>query len=40
MTDDIIHYLQAMQLPGLVVAIDFTKAFDAVSKKFILDSLK
>ena len=40
MTDDIIHYLQAMQLPGLVVAIDFTKAFDTVSKKFILDSLK
>lgn len=30
MTDDIIHYLQVMQLPGLVVAIDFTKVFDTV----------
>ena len=39
-TDDLINYVNSKQLPGLLVAIDFTKAFDTVSKKFILDSLK
>ena len=32
-TDDLINYVNSKQLPGLLVAIDFTKAFNTVSKK-------
>ncbi|WP_293688688.1 reverse transcriptase domain-containing protein, partial [Thiolapillus sp.] len=39
-TDDVISYLNSKQLPGLLVAIDFTKAFDTISKKLIVDCLK
>ena len=39
-TDDIINYLNSKNLPGLLVAVDFAKAFDTISKKLILDTLK
>ena len=39
-TDDVINYTNSKQLPGLLVAVDFTKAFDTISKKLIIDSLK
>ena len=29
-TDDVISYLNSKQLPGLLIAIDFTKAFDTI----------
>ena len=39
-TDDVINYLFTEKLPGILVGIDFTKAFDTISKTFIQDSLK
>ena len=39
-TDDVISYLNSKQLPGLLVAIDFTIAFDTISTKLIVDCLK
>ena len=39
-TDDVISYFNSKQLPGLLVPIDFTKAFDTISKKLIVDCLK
>ena len=32
-TDDVINYLNNENLPGIVVGIDCTKAFDTISKK-------
>ena len=39
-TDDIINYLNNENLPGILVGIDFGKAFDTISKDLIRDSLK
>ena len=39
-TDDLINYVNSNQLPGLLVSIDFTKAFDTISKTLITDSFK
>ena len=39
-TDDIINYLNHENLPGILVGIDFGKAFDTISKDLIRDSLK
>ena len=39
-TDDVINYTNSKRLPGLLVAVDFTKAFDTISKKLILISSK
>ena len=38
-TDDVISYLNNKNLPGILLAIDFTKAFDTIAKKLIIDSL-
>lgn len=37
--DDTIQHLNKENAPGILVGIDFTKAFDTISKSFILDSL-
>ena len=39
-TDDVINYLGNKNLPGILVGIDFAKAFDTISKTFIQNSLK
>ena len=37
---DIIHYTKIEKLPGLMISIDFQKAFDSVSWKFLYLTLK
>ena len=39
-TDDIIDYLNKNQFPGILLGVDFQKAFDTISKQIIRDSLK
>ena len=39
-TDDIIDYLNRKHIPGILVGVDFQKAFDTLSKQIIKDSLK
>ena len=39
-TDDLINYVTSNQIPGLLVSIDFTKAFDTILKTLIIDSFK
>ena len=39
-TDDITNYLNNENLSGILVSIDFAKAFDTISKTLIRDSLK
>lgn len=39
-TDDVIAYLNHRHLPGILLAIDYTKAFDTISKRLIQDSLQ
>ena len=39
-TDDIIDYLNMNKQPGILVGVDFQKAFDTLSKDLIRDSLK
>ena len=34
------EYTKLMQLPGLMVALDFEKAFDSVNLSFLLKALK
>ena len=36
---DIMHYTEIIQVPGLLMLIDFEKAFDTVSWNFIQDAL-
>lgn len=36
---DIMHYTESRQIPGLLMLIDFEKAFDTVSWKFIQETL-
>ena len=38
--DDIINLSDKLNLPGLIVSLDFAKAFDSISKQTILSSLK
>ena len=38
--DDIIWYLNVNSLPGALIALDFSKAFDSLSKEFMLEILK
>ena len=38
--DDIMEYTKLMQLPGLMVALDFEKAFDSLNWSFLLKALK
>lgn len=38
-SDDTIQHLNTQNLSGIPVGIDFTKAFDTISKSFIRDSL-
>ena len=37
--DDIMKYTRINQVPGLMVAIDFEKAFDSLSWNFLLNAL-
>lgn len=37
---DIINYTESKQIPGLIMLIDFEKAFDSVSWKFIFETLE
>ena len=37
---DIIHYLQEKKMPGLLVSIDFEKAFDSIDWSFMMNVLK
>ena len=37
---DIIHWTEQKKIPGLLVIVDFEKAFDTISRKFIVDCLK
>ena len=39
-TDDAMNYLDKENQPGILVGIDFTKAFDTISETLILDCLK
>lgn len=39
-TDDMLTFLNSENIPGILVGIDFTKAFDTISKSLIQDSLK
>ena len=39
-TDDAINFLKNNKLPGILVGVDFTKAFDTISKQFIKDSIE
>ena len=36
---DIMHYTEIIQVPGLLMLIDFEKAFDTVSWNLIQDAL-
>ena len=38
--DDTVSHLNTENLPGILVGIDFAKAFDTISKTFIHDSIK
>ena len=38
--DDIIDYLKEKNKPGLLLAIDFSKAFDSISRKFMFNSFR
>ena len=38
--DDVIDYLKLKNKPGVLLALDFTKAFDCISKKFMIAALK
>jgi hypothetical protein len=35
--DDTIGYLDFNNLPGMILAVDYTKAFDNISKDFVID---
>lgn len=37
---DIMNYTESKQIPGLIMLIDFEKAFDSVSWKFIFETLE
>ena len=37
---DVIHYLDTNNLPGILLAIDFQKAFDTIEWEFLLKALK
>ena len=37
---DLMNYTEQKRIPGLLMLIDFEKAFDSISWKFILNSLK
>ena len=39
-TEDVVTYLNHRHLPGILFAVDYTKAFDTISKKHILNSLQ
>ena len=39
-TEDVVTYLNHRHLPGILFAVDYTKAFDIISKKHILNSLQ
>ena len=36
---DLMHYTEKMQIPGLLMIIDFCKAFDSISWSFIYNTL-
>ena len=38
--DNIMNFTKMKQLPGLMVAIDFEKAFDCISLQFLLNPFK
>ena len=38
--DDIMEYTRINQVPGLMVAIDFEKAFDSLSWNFLSNTLR
>ena len=38
--DDIMEFTKTKQIPGLMVAIDFEKAFDSLSRNFLTKTLK
>ena len=38
--DDIFEYTKVQQMPGLMVAFDFEKAFDSLSGTFLLRALR
>ena len=38
--DDIIEYLKFRDKPGLLLAIDFSKAFDSISRKFMITAFR
>jgi exonuclease III len=35
--DDTINYMDFNDLPGMILAVDYTKAFDTISKDFVID---
>ena len=38
--DDVIEYLRVKEKPGLLLALDFSKAFDTISKKFLIQAFQ
>ena len=38
--DDVIDYLKTNNKPGILLAIDFTKAFDSISRKFMIKAFE
>ena len=38
--DDVIEYLKYKNKPGVLLAIDFSKAFDSISRKFMINAFK
>ena len=38
--DDVIEYLRNKNKPGVLLALDFTKAFDSISKRFMLSAFR
>ncbi len=37
---DIIEYTDAKQLPGILVSLDYSKAFDSISKEYMIEAFK
>ncbi len=38
--DDVIEYTDSNKIPGILIALDYSKAFDNISKEFMMESFK
>ena len=38
--DDIIEYTNTINIPGSIISLDYSKAFDSISKEFMMSAIK